>query len=134
MYIIMFSHTQLTTTLLLVLIFASKVHGSVSLFVLSHLETQLSRLIYLSFLFNVLTFCLTQQAYLALRGRGKGDDSTTTKPQAAKFLAKPKSANHSNVTPSVGSFKTDMIPELSSVNDPDIQVSILKLFAHCWFY
>ena len=27
-----------------------------------------------------------------------------------------------------------MIPELSSVNDPDIQVSILKLFAHCWFY
>jgi hypothetical protein len=69
----------------------------------------------------------SSQAYLALRGRGKDDaSSTTNKPQAAKFLAKPKSANHSNVTPSGGSFRTDMIPELSSVNDPDIQVSIFS--------
>ncbi|KAI9562198.1 hypothetical protein GHT06_013163 [Daphnia sinensis] len=91
MYIIMFSHAQLTTTLLLVLIFASK-------------------------------------AYLALRGRGKDDASSmANKPQAAKFLAKPKSANHSNVTPSGGSFRTDMMPELSSVNDPDIQAEIRRL-------
>jgi hypothetical protein len=69
----------------------------------------------------------SSQAYLALRGRGKDDaSSTTNKPQAAKFLAKPKSANHSNVTPSGGSFRTDMMPELSSVNDPDIQVSIFS--------
>ncbi|XP_032778389.2 LOW QUALITY PROTEIN: probable G-protein coupled receptor 158 [Daphnia magna] len=91
MYIIMFSHAQLTTTLLLVLIFASK-------------------------------------AYLALRGRGKEDASSmANKPQAAKFLAKPKSANHSNVTPSGGSFRTDVMPELSSVNDPDIQAEIRRL-------
>jgi len=63
------------------------------------------------------------QAYLVFRGRGKGDDnSNASKPQAAKFLPKPKSST-SNVTPSIGSFKGD-IPELSSISDPELQVSI----------
>ena len=40
------------------------------------------------------------QAYLVLRGRGKGDDTATmAKPQAAKFLTKAKTNNSQHVTP-----------------------------------
>lgn len=64
-----------------------------------------------------------------LRGRGKGDENASAqKPQAAKFLAKPKTANHSTATASVGSFRAEYIPELSSINDPDTQVSIFFVY------
>lgn len=61
-----------------------------------------------------------------MKGRGKGDEnSSAPKPQAAKFLAKPKTVNHSTATASIGSFRAEYIPELSSINDPDTQVTIL---------
>ena len=67
------------------------------------------------------------QAYLVLRGRGKGDDTATmAKPQAAKFLTKAKTNNSQHVTPSAGSSKILDIPGLGGINDPEIQV-IIKL-------
>lgn len=65
------------------------------------------------------------QAYLVLRGRGKGDDTTNTaKPQAAKFLSKAAKTSNSNVhrTASVGHHLN--IPGLAGITDPDIQVMI----------
>ena len=67
---------------------------------------------------------------MALRGHGKGDDgSSASKPQAAKFLAKPKpSGQHStsNITATVASsFKENLSTELASISDPEIQVGWL---------
>jgi hypothetical protein len=68
------------------------------------------------------------QAYLVLRGRGKGDDTATmAKPQAAKFLTKAKTNNSQHVTPSAGSSKILDIPGLAGINDPEIQVNQRKL-------
>jgi hypothetical protein len=77
------------------------------------------------------------QAYMVFKGHGKSEESSSAipKPQAAKFLAKPRSGN-SQCAPSTNS-STAGVQEYAKLNEMDVQVCAqmeLTDTAQCFHY